>query len=80
MFEYEHNSKFSVSIDTREQLIKEIEGDEFHLSPLQGKIILNDVENMLDEISDRSLEEIEYEFMKRISLNQLSSYMKCLTK
>jgi hypothetical protein len=67
MFEYEHNSKFSVSIDTREQLIKEIEGDEFHLSPLQGKIILNDVENMLDEISDRSLEEIEYEFMKRIS-------------
>jgi hypothetical protein len=66
MFEYEHNSKFSVSMETREQLIKEIEGDEFHLSPLQGKIMLNDVEDMLDEISNKSLEEIEYEFMLRI--------------
>jgi hypothetical protein len=66
MFEYEHNSKFSVSIDTREQLVKEIEGDEFHLSPLQGKIMLNDVEVMLNEISNKNLEEIEYEFMQRI--------------
>ena len=67
MFEYEHNSKFSVSIETREQLVKEIEGDEFHLSPLQEKIMLNDIEIMLDEISSKSLEEIEYEFMQRTS-------------
>ena len=67
MFEYEHNSKFNVSIDTRDQLVKEIEGDEFHLSPLQGKIMLNDVEAMLNEISNKNLEEIEYEFMQRIS-------------
>jgi len=65
MFEYEHNSKFNVSKDTREQLVKEIEGDEFHLSPLQGKIIFNEVEVMLDEISNKSLEEIENEFMQR---------------
>jgi hypothetical protein len=67
MFEYEHNSKYSVSMDTREQLIKEIEGDEFHLSPLQGKIMLNDIEEMLDEMSNKSLEDIEKEFYMRTS-------------
>ncbi len=30
-------------------LIKEIEGDEFHLSPLQGKLLLNDVEEIIDK-------------------------------
>ena len=37
MFEYEHTSKFNVSAETRESLVKEIEGDEFHLSPYSGK-------------------------------------------
>lgn len=46
MFEYEHTSKFNISPETRERLVNEIEGDEFHLSPLNGKIMLNDVENM----------------------------------
>lgn len=67
MFEYEHNSKFSVSMETRAQLIQEIDGDEFHLSPLQGKIMLNEVEAMLDENFNSSLDEIEYEFMMRTS-------------
>ncbi len=67
MFEYEHNSKFSFSMESRDQLVKEIEGDEFHLSPLQGKILLNDIEVMLDEISNKSLEEIEEEFFRRTS-------------
>jgi hypothetical protein len=67
MFEYEHNSKFNVSMETREQLVNEIEGDEFHLSPLQGKIILNDIEMLLDRISNKSLEDIEQEFMTETS-------------
>lgn len=67
MFEYEHNSKFSVSMETREQLVNEIEGDEFHLSPLQGKIMLNDIEVLLENISNKSLDDIEMEFMQRTS-------------
>jgi hypothetical protein len=63
MFEYEHNSKFNASRETREQLLNEIEGEEFHLSPLQGKIILNEIELLLDRISGKSLEDIEEEFM-----------------
>jgi hypothetical protein len=63
MFEYEHNSKFNVSAEMRGQLIEEIEGDEFHLSPIQGKIMLNEIESMLDEKPARSLEEFEKEFI-----------------
>ncbi|MCX6325186.1 MAG: hypothetical protein NT144_00845 [Bacteroidia bacterium] len=64
MFEYEHTSKFNVSAETRASLVKEIEGDEFHLSPIQGKIILNDVEEILDTHTGKSLIEIENEFIK----------------
>lgn len=46
MFEYEHTSRFSVSAEVRQQLVGEIEGDEFHLSPLPGKIMLNDIESL----------------------------------
>ncbi|MDX9725630.1 MAG: hypothetical protein RBT38_04515 [Bacteroidales bacterium] len=46
MFEYEHTSRFSVSAEARQQLVGEIEGDEFHLSPLPGKIMLNDIESL----------------------------------
>ena len=63
MFEYEHTSKYSVSSDTRELLIKEIEGDEFHLSPFQGKIFLNKAEEIIKESEGRSLKEVEELFL-----------------
>jgi hypothetical protein len=64
MFEYEHSSKFNVS-ETRSSLVKEIEGDDFHLSPIQWKIMLNDIETILDKHSGKSLKEIENEFIKK---------------
>jgi hypothetical protein len=63
MFEYEHNSKFSVAFETREQLINEIEGDEFHLSPLPGKMLLNEAERILESSKGRELKDIENEFV-----------------
>ncbi len=66
MFEYEHTSKYSVSADTRELLIKEIEGDEFHLSPFQGKILLNKAEEIINTFKKSELKLIEDQF---ISLN-----------
>jgi hypothetical protein len=71
MFEYEHTSKFSVSAETREALVLEIEGDDFHLSPIYGKIMLNDIEEMLDEFKGRTLAEIEDEFIKRTSFENV---------
>ncbi len=64
MFEYEHSSRFNVSAETREALVKEIEGDEFHLSPIHGRILLNDIESILDRNAGKSLEEIKMEFIK----------------
>jgi hypothetical protein len=65
MFEYEHSSKFNVSTETRASLIKEIEGDDFHLSPLQWKIMLNDIEAILEKHSGKGLQVIEAEFIKK---------------
>jgi hypothetical protein len=65
MFEYEHTSRFNVSSETRGSLIKEIEGDDFHLSPIQWKIMLNDIEAILDKHSGKSLKEIENEFINK---------------
>jgi hypothetical protein len=64
MFEYEHSSKFNLSPESREALVNEIEGDDFHLSPLQGKVMLNDIEDILDNSTGKSLKEIENEFIK----------------
>jgi hypothetical protein len=65
MFEYEHTSKFNVSAETRASLLKEIEGDDFHLSPIQWKIMINDVEAILDKSRGKSLKEIENEFIRK---------------
>ena len=64
MFEYEHLSKFNVSAESRASLVKEIEGDEFHLSPIQGKIMLNDIEEILDKHSGKDLKTFENGFIK----------------
>jgi hypothetical protein len=64
MFEYEHTSKYNVAWETRAQLVNEIEGDEFHLSPLYGKIMLNDIENIFIEGKVKRLDEFREEFMK----------------
>jgi len=63
MFEYEHSSKFNVS-ETRGSLVKEIEGDDFHLSPIQWKIMLNDIEAILNKHTRKNLEEIQNQFIK----------------
>lgn len=64
MFEYEHTSKFNVSAETRESLVKEIEGDEFHLSPIQGKLFLNDVEAIIDSHKGKNPEDIKNEVIR----------------
>jgi hypothetical protein len=62
MFEYEHTSKYSVSCETRDLLVNEIEGDEFHLSPLPGKIMLNEIESIIRQGKGKKLDEFRAEF------------------
>jgi hypothetical protein len=63
MFEYEHTSKFNVSAESREFLVKEIEGEEFDLSAIQEKILLNDIEPILKKYNGKNLEKIKEEFI-----------------
>jgi hypothetical protein len=63
MFEYEHTSKFNVSAESREMLVKEIEGEEFDLSAIQEKILLNDIEPILKKYNGKNLEKIKEEFI-----------------
>jgi hypothetical protein len=65
LFEYEHTSKFNVSAETRGLLVKEIEGDDFHLSPIEWKIMLNDIESILDKHKGKSPAEMENEFIQK---------------
>ena len=64
MFEYEHTSKFNVLPETRDQLLNEIEGDEFHLSPVQGKIMLNDIEKIFADNNTKSMSSFRKEFTR----------------
>ena len=68
MFEYEHSSKFTVSADTRCSLLQEIDGEEFHLSSIPGRAMLNDVEAVLNAHSGKSPDEIRIEFIKAIQI------------
>jgi hypothetical protein len=64
LFEYEHISKYNASPEMRDSLIREIEGEEFHLSPVTGKIMLNDFEDVLNSDPGRSLEEYKEKFIR----------------
>jgi hypothetical protein len=82
MFEYEHTSKYNVSAETRESLVKEIEGEEFHLSPMHGRILLNAIQPILESNNGKDLEKIKSEFMKEASevgeaiINEMFSDLK----
>ena len=62
LFEYEHNSKYQVTPETRSQLINEIDGDEFHISPIQNKISLNLAEAIIKQNKIQSLDSIKEKF------------------
>jgi hypothetical protein len=65
MFEYEHSSKYNV-YESRGSLLKEIDSDDFHLSPIQGKIVLNDLEKLLQATAGKPLVSIQNEFVKAV--------------
>jgi len=48
LFEYEHSSRFNVALANRSQLINEIDGDEFSMCPFNGRLMLNEFEEILD--------------------------------
>ena len=64
LFEYEHSSKASMNEDTRDRLLAEVDNEEFFPEPINGKIILNDIEQFLIKNLSSDLQDIESEFVR----------------
>ncbi len=48
LFEYESRKPFTLSDSTRQRLIEEVDPEEFHHSPMPGRITLNSIEELLE--------------------------------
>jgi hypothetical protein len=65
MFEYEHSSRYNAT-ETRDLLLKEIDDDDFNMSPMQGRIMLNDFEKIIRENPGMDTGYFENEFIKAV--------------
>jgi len=64
IFEYEHSSQNSFSGDSRHVLLNEIDAEEFSLSVIDNRAILNNFEEFLTQHQDLSHDEIEKHFLE----------------
>ncbi len=62
IFEYEHITKLSFSESTREALMNEIEDDDFTLTPLENRLVIQDVEDFFKSHQDEALDTLAGRF------------------
>lgn len=70
IFEYEHNSRHNFTAGSRDNLLDEIDTDEYRLSPISNRIVLNAFEAYLDEHKEQSLDEIEAYFYDNLMIEK----------
>jgi hypothetical protein len=58
IFEYEHNTKYSFSENSRELLLNEIDSEEFSLTPIENRILFQDMEDYFKNNKVTSAEDI----------------------
>ncbi len=58
MIEYEHFSKFNVTSESRSSLMREIDSEEFFVDSINGRLLLNDLEEFLQTSTPHSASEI----------------------
>lgn len=66
IFEYEHSSKNTFSEKSRELLLKEIDSEEYSISPLLNRVFLNDIELFLEANKHMDCEAIREYFSNKI--------------
>jgi hypothetical protein len=64
IFTYEHSSRLSFSLATREALLNEIDDEEFSHTPLKNRILIQDAEKFLEENSEAPMEEVSEKFLQ----------------
>lgn len=60
IYRYEHNSPNNFSTDSRGALLKEIDSEEFNLSPIPERILLNDFEDFIKETPLKDFSPVSY--------------------
>jgi hypothetical protein len=66
VFSYEHSSKNKFMGDSRKALFEEIDARDFYFMPKEGKIVINDFEDFLNENSALSFDEKKDYFINHI--------------
>jgi len=66
IFSYEHSSKNKFTGDNRKALFEEIDPRDFYLTPKEGKIIINDFEDFLNQNKNLSFDEKKDYFIEHI--------------
>jgi hypothetical protein len=79
LFEYEHSLKYSVTEDTRDRLLAEVDGEEYFPEPVPGKIILNEVEAFFNKHLNDDLPEMERGFMRQFRTEHTDCVSKMFT-
>jgi hypothetical protein len=66
IFSYEHSSKNKFTGDSRKSLFEEMDPRDFHFTPREGKIVINDFEDFLNQNHQLSFDEKAACFLGRI--------------
>jgi len=66
IFSYEHSSKNKFTGDSRKALFEDIDPRDFYFTPKEGKIIINDFEDFLNQNKNMSFDEKKDFFIDRI--------------
>lgn len=76
IFEYEHTSKNALTNSGREALLEEIESAEFHLTPRQDKLVINEYEDYLLTHPHASFPEKKQYFEEVLMKNKTCPHIK----
>jgi hypothetical protein len=73
IFEYEHHSKFNFAEGSRDALIQEIEDEEFSLTPLDNRIVIQEVEDFLENTPEKNIDVIMEYFAAHAKANNCNN-------
>jgi len=73
IFEYEHSTKHSFSESTREILLNEIDDEEFSHTPIENRIVIQDVEEFLENNKDADVGFIMNYFIDHAKANSCNN-------
>ncbi len=73
IFEYEHHTKHNFSEASREILLKEIDEEEYSLTPLDNRLVIQDIEDYLEKNKSLPIDKITSFFLNHAKTTQCNN-------